>query len=161
MTFVHSFRFIPERNNGIHDVTCPKAMINRDSMRLTFAVRSAPVPAFLFLFRNTRAAPGIASAPYMRAPTHHAARKWHMSSWGTVHVCTRVRTLAAAAEYNSGNTMELGQSCFDARLRNFHLLRRESFSHVFSLLVFLLTIPEVSVLLNDIQNIRISLCRRK
>ncbi|XP_070162418.1 metalloproteinase inhibitor 1 isoform X1 [Polyergus mexicanus] len=26
-----------------------------------------------------------------------------------------------AVEYNSGNTLELGQSCFDARLRNFHL----------------------------------------
>lgn len=50
-----TFRFIPERNDGIRDATCPKAMINRGSMRLTFAVRSAPVPAFLFLFRNTRA----------------------------------------------------------------------------------------------------------
>lgn len=33
-----------------------------------------------------------------------------------VHACTD-----AAAEYNSGNTMELGQSCFDGRLRSLYL----------------------------------------
>lgn len=49
---------------------------------------------------------------------------------GSVHAYTHVRILAAAAEYNSGNSMELGQSCFDARLRRFHLLCRASFSHV-------------------------------
>lgn len=84
----------------------------------------------------------------MRAPTHHAARKWHMSSEprrGSVHACTHVRTLAA--EYNSGNTMKLGQSCFDARLRSFHLLPVESFSHV----LLCVTVPEVSVSLNDIR----------
>lgn len=53
----------------------PKVMINRGSMRLALAIRSALVPAFLF--RSTRAASGIAN---MRAPTHHAARKRHMSS---------------------------------------------------------------------------------
>lgn len=34
-------------------------------------------------------------------------------------VHTHVRGCWPAAEYNSGNTMELGQSCFDARLRSF------------------------------------------
>lgn len=34
--------------------------------------------------------------------------------------CVHART-DAAAEYNSGNTMELGQSFFDARLRSLHL----------------------------------------
>lgn len=34
--------------------------------------------------------------------------------------CVHARTYAAA-EYNSGNTMELGQFCLDARLRSFHL----------------------------------------
>lgn len=112
-------RFIARRNDATGYMTQrPKVMINRGSIRLAFAVRS--VLLFLFLFRNTCAAPGIASA-YSCTQTAYELR-------GSVHACTHVRILAA--EYNSGNTMELGQSCFDARLRSFHLLRRASFGHV-------------------------------
>lgn len=49
-----------------------------------------------------------------------ARRGWkigaHEPHGSCVHACTD------AGEYNSGNTMELGQFCFDARLRSFHLV---------------------------------------
>lgn len=86
----------------------------------------------------------------MCAPTHIRRTQTAYELRGPVHACTHVRILAAAAEYNSGNTMELGQSCFDARLRSFHLLRRASFGHVFAP-----TVLEVGVSLSD-KNVRSS-----
>lgn len=91
--------------------------------------------AFLFLFRDTQAHAACTvrresqSEPRALRRTH--ARKWDMSS-EALFMRARMYGCWPAAEYNSGNTMELGQSCFDARLRSFHLLREHANPREFS-----------------------------
>lgn len=116
----------------------PKVMINRGSICVS---RSTPLRSALPVPFSEPHAPRRESrvCVHRRTQTAYELR-------GLVHACTHGRILAAAAEYNSGNTMELGQSCFDARLRSFHLLRRVSFGHVSPLIAL-----EVSVSLSDKQ----------
>ena len=91
-----------------HDAIRSKFMINRNSDRRTHARTHARTyvrsPVFLFSARLWLL---------------HAADGRSARTSPTAHAYTHVRMLAA--EYNSGNTMELGQFCFDARLRSFHL----------------------------------------
>jgi len=91
------------------------------------APRGLPVP-FSALHRASWIAKCTAphrAVPHRAAPRRAAprrvARKWDMSS-EALFMRARMYGCWPAAEYNSGNTMELGQSCFDARLRSFHLL---------------------------------------
>lgn len=113
------FLTFPTITDGRHDATSERHMINREP-RCESATRSGP-PVFLFLFRSTRAVPGIANAPASRCTQMAYELR------GSVHACARMYGCWPAAEYNSGNTLELGQSCFDARLRNFHLCAARKF----------------------------------
>lgn len=92
----------------------------------------SPRPAW-FLFRQTRVenrewactAAIAAPPPFARSLANGI---WAQRLCSRVHVrmygCWAGRSVGrSVAEYNSGNTMELGQSCFDARLRSFHLPR--------------------------------------